>query len=83
MNKELIQNTITNVERGDSYLNYFSVISDEINKILLKDNSSDFLNKSKEMDIWEKISNAEISETPEQIYPKQEFINDLKELLKK
>ena len=82
MNLELIQNVITNIERGDNYLNYFSVISDEINKIIIKESSSDFLNKSKEMDIWEKISNAEISETPEQIYPKQEFINDLKELLK-
>jgi hypothetical protein len=82
MNLELIQNVITNIERGDNYLNYFSVISDEINKIILKEGSSNFLNQSKEMDIWEKISNAEISETPEQIYPKQEFINDLKELLK-
>jgi hypothetical protein len=82
MNLELIQNVITNIERGDNYLNYFSVISDEINKIIIKESSSNFLNQSKEMDIWEKISNAEISETPEQIYPKQEFINDLKELLK-
>jgi len=83
MNLELIQNVITNIEKGDNYLNYFSVISDEINKIIIKESSSDFLNQSKEMDIWEKISNAEISENPEQTYPKQIFLNDLKELLKK
>jgi len=82
MNKELLISIIKNKDNVEDHTQYFQAVLSEINKLIVSQDNDNFLNNSKEMEVWEKISNAQISENPKATYPKEMFVQDLIELIK-
>jgi hypothetical protein len=82
MDKELIESIIKQKETTKDHTKWFPILLSEINKLILTNKSEDFIQNSKEMEVWEKISNAQISENPKESYPREQFYKDIIELTK-
>lgn len=82
MNKELIESIIKQKETTADHTKWFPIILCELNKLILINKSEDFIQNSKEMEVWEKISNAQISENLKESYPRELFYKDIIELTK-
>jgi hypothetical protein len=81
MNKKLLKLIIDTKENTKDYTEFFPLLINEINLMIKNNDSNEFIRNSKEMEIWEKISNAQISENPKTAYPKELFYKDILELL--
>lgn len=82
MNKEMLKLIIKYIEITKDYTEFFPAILEDINNLIKHTDSINFLNDSKEMEVWEKISNAQISSNPKSVYPKDIFLQDIIELSK-